>query len=178
MTGAKDYAQALFSLSEELGTTDAVISDVEAAAGALKENPSYAKLCDTPAIPVSEKLALIKQAFGSVNESVRNLLCILCESHSVRSFPAIAKEYVALYNESRGIIIAEAVTAVALTAAQTEAIKKKLEAMTGKTVRINNTIDKSMIGGIRLRYLGTQLDSSLTSRLASIEKALKNAVIS
>ena len=177
MTGAKDYAQALFSLSEELGTTDAVMKDVETAAGALKENPSYASLCDTPAIPLTERLELIKEAFGTVNEHVRNLLCILCEKHNVRGFAAIAKEYVALYNESRGIIVAEAITAIELTEAQRSAIKKKLEAMTGKTVRIKNTIDKSIIGGIHLRYLGTQLDATLTSRLEAIERALKSTVV-
>ena len=177
MTGARDFAQALFSLTEELGTTDAALIDVKACRSALKETPSYISLCDTPALPVPEKLSLIKGAFSAVDESVRNLLCILCERHSVNIFPEIVKEYIALYNAARGIIEAEAITAVPLSAAQSAAIKKKLEAITGKRVTVNNIIDKSILSGIKLRYMGTQLDGSLKTRLTQIERSLQNTLL-
>lgn len=177
MTGGKEYALALFSLTEELGIADAALGDVEICKRAFDENPSYVKLCDTPSLPISEKLELITSAFATVAEPVKNLLCILCEKHSVSLFSSVAKEFVALYNESRGIIVADAISAVPLSAAQISAIKKKLEAMTGKTVKVNNTVDKSMISGMRLRYMGTQLDGSLISRLEAIEKNLKNTIV-
>lgn len=177
MAGARDYALALFSLTEELGTTSVALGDVLACRDALNENPSYISLCDTPALSVPEKLSLIKSAFGCVDESVRNLLCILCEHHSINMFREIAKEYIALYNEARGIIEAEAITAIPLSAAQLAAIKKKLEAITGKTVTVNNTIDKAILSGIKLRYMGIQLDGSLKARLTQIEKSLQNTLL-
>ena len=177
MTGGRDYALALFSLTEELGTTAAALDDIKACREVLLENPSYASLCDTPALPVPEKLALIKSAFADIDESVRNLLCILCEHHSVNLFFEIAREYCELYNDARGIIVAEAITAVPLSAAKTDAIKKKLEAITGKTVTVNNIVDKSILSGIKLRYMGTQLDGSLKTRLDQIEKSLKNTLL-
>ena len=177
MTGAANYAEALFSLSEELHVSDRVLSDVTAAADALSANPDYLKLTDTPALSVPEKLELIKSAFSAVDESVRSLLCILCEHHSVSGFAEIAKEYCRLYNEARGIIVAEAITAVPLSEKNTDAIKKKLEAITGKTVTVNNIVDKSILSGIKLRYMGTQLDGSLKTRLDQIEKSLKNTLL-
>lgn len=177
MTGARDYAKALFMLTEELGTTETAKNDVSVCRAAFTENPQYLTLTDTPALPLSEKLTLIDEAFSGVDTSVSNLIKILCEKHSVHIFPEIAKEFLALYNDARGICTAEVISAVALTDSQLEAIREKLGAMTGKTIVLNNKIDKEVLGGIKLRYMGIQLDGSLKSRLDSIEKGLKNTIL-
>ena len=175
--GAKEYADALFSLSEELGTTEEVKSDLSDVSGALTNNPKYIDLCDTPAIAIAEKLSLIGEALAKVNESVKSLVMILAERHSVRLLPDIAKEYRSIYNESRNILEAEAVSAEPLTAAQIASIKDKLEKKTGKTVTVANTVDKSILSGVILRYMGIQLDGSLRARLSQIEKSLKNTIL-
>ena len=177
MSGALNYANALFSLSEELGVSEAVLRDVALTAEILKKNPDYLKLADTPAVSVPEKLSLLDGAFSSLEESVLNLVKILAEKHSVYLFSEIAKEYASLYNESRGIFEAEAVTASALTAENSDKLKEKLEQLTGKTIIIKNTVDKSVLGGIKLRYMGRELDGTLKGRLSLIEKSLKNTIL-
>ena len=177
MTGAVNYAEALFSLSEELKDSERTLSDLSVCKGILKSSPDYVKLMDTPAVSVSEKLALIDEAFISISETVRNLIKILSEKHSVHIFYEIAKEYEALYNESRGICNAEIISAVSLSESQIIKIKDKLEVLTGKTIVIKNTIDKSLLGGIKLRYMGRELDGSLKARITAIEKGLKNTII-
>lgn len=52
---AKNYADALFMLSEELAETELVKSDLETVCGAVAENPEYLKLLDTPSIPREER---------------------------------------------------------------------------------------------------------------------------
>lgn len=177
MSGAENYAEALFSLSEENNETAEVLCDLKICHDAILQNPSYTKLTDTPAVSVPEKLSLINEAFGSVNESVRNLLSILCEKHSVYIFPRIVKAYISLYNESRGICPAEVISAVKLSDEQTEKIKTKLERATGKTIVIQNTVDPTLLGGIKLRYMGKQLDGSLKARLTVIENGIKNTIL-
>ena len=177
MRGAKEYAEAIFLLAEELGTTEEAFCDIKSFSEALSENPKYIDLCDTPAIAINEKLALIGEALGSVTECVRNLVMILAERHSVRLFPAIAKEFKELYNDSRNILEAEAVSAEPLGDTELSKIKEKLEKKTGKTVVLTNTVDRSVISGIILRYMGIQLDGSLAARLAQIEKSLKNTIL-
>ena len=171
MTVARDYAKALFMLTEELGTTEEVKDDVTVCRKVFLENPSYLTLTDTPALALSEKLSLVDEAFSGIDTSVCNLIKILCEKHSVHLFPELAKEYLAFYNEARVI------SAVPLSESQLESIKAKLRSMTGKTVVLNNKIDNEVLGGIKLRYMGIQLDGSLKSRLDSIEKGLKNTIL-
>ena len=177
MSGASNYAEALFSLSEEMGTSDEVLSDLNVTADILKSYPEYVKLLDTPAISVPEKLTLIDEAFATVTTTVKSVIKILAEKHSVHVFYDIFKDYAAKYNEARGICTAEIISATELTDAQTQKLKEKIENMTGKTIVIKNTTDKSTLGGIKLRYLGKELDGTLRARLTAIEKSLKNTII-
>ena len=177
MKVGSEYGKALFMLTEERGTTDSALSDVIAANTIFKENPSYVKLLDTPAVQKAEKLSLCDEAFATLDDDVKNLIKMLCERHSVYTFPDVCRTYSALYNESRGIVQVEAVTAIAMTDSQIEALRKKLECETGKTIIINNTISPEILGGVKLRYLGRQLDGSVKTRLDHFEKSLKNTVI-
>ena len=178
MTGAaNEYAKALFSLTEELGTTDKALEDLKLVDTVLSENPSYIKLTDTPALSVPEKLRLLDEAFDSIDESLKNLIKILCERHSVHLFPALAKRFLSLYNESRGIIPAEVISATKLSDSAMAKLKEKLEVKTKKTVVLTNTVDESIIGGVKLRYDGIQLDGSLRARLDAIEKSLKSTIV-
>ena len=177
MTAHEEYAKALFMLSEEMNESEGVLDEVEICAAAIAENPAYSNLADTPALSVPEKCGLIKEAFASVSQNVRNLLLILCEHHSVKLFPAIAKEYRRLYNEVRGIISAEVISASPLSDEQMKRLTEKLGSLTGKKIILNNIVDSAILGGIKLRYLGVQLDGSLKARLDNIEKRLKNAIV-
>ncbi len=177
MTAGKEYGRALFMLAEESLSTDEVFASVTAADEIFKSNPKYVKLLDTPAITKSEKLSLVDEAFYSLDESVRNLIKILCERHSVFTFSEVKKAFSELYDASRGIEHVEAVTAVAMTEAQLLKMAERLSAMTGKKIIIKNTVSPEILGGVKLRYSGKQLDGSVKTRLDAFEKSLKNTVI-
>jgi ATP synthase F1 delta subunit len=177
MTDMKEYAKALFLLTEEDGTTDAALAELGTVRQLLTENPEYRNLLDTPALPKDERLALIDEAFSGISEYVKNLLKILCEKHMIFALARLCTDFAAIYDEARGIERAEAISAVAMTDAQLTALKEKLESITGKTVIIKNTTDPGLIGGVKLRYGGIQLDGSVKTRLESFERALRKVVI-
>jgi F-type H+-transporting ATPase subunit delta len=64
-----------------------------------------------------------------------------------------------------------------MTESQIAALTAKLTALTGKTVIIRNTTDPSILGGVKLRYMGVQLDGSLKTRLTALEKSLRSAIV-
>ncbi len=177
MIDAKEYGKALFLLTEEDGTTETVAEDLKTVQKLLRENPRYEKLLDTPALTKEEKLRLIDRAFSSLHENVLNLTKILCEKHSVYQFSRVADAYAVLCDETRGIMRAEVLTAVAMTQKQVSALTARLSALTGKTVIVKNIVDPGVLGGAVLRYAGKQLDGSLKARLENFEKSLKEIVV-
>ena len=177
MTDAKEYGKALFLITEEDGLSDKVISDVKAAERVLSSNPDYVKLLDSPALSKSERVGLADKAFSGLDERLSNLIKILTEKRAVHIFGRIAKTFYALYDESRGILRVEAITAIPMSEKQSKAIGDKLAISLGKTVVLSNTVDPSILGGVRLRYSGVQLDGSVKTRLDKFEDALKHTVI-
>lgn len=177
MTAASEYGKALFLLAREDGKYAEYITDLSIMISAFKENGKYVNLLDTPALSKKEKLSLIDEAFSSLNENIVNLLKILCERHSVHLIFDVEKSFISLYNEEMGIEEVSVITAVPLTEGQSERLKEKLEKITGKNIIIKNVIDKSILGGVKLRYFGKQIDGSIKSRLDEFERKIKSTVI-
>lgn len=177
MIDANEYGKALFLITEEDAVSDKLLADVKTAERALSDNPDYVKLLDSPALSKEERVSLCGKAFGSLDERLLNLIKILTERRSVRLFPKVAEAYRSLYDQSRGILRVEAVTAIPLTDRQSAAMKLKLTQSLKKTVILVNTVDPSTLGGVKLRYSGVQLDGSVKTRLDKFEAALKNTVI-
>lgn len=177
MTDANEYGKALFLITEEDGVSDKVLADVRAAEGVLISNPDYVKLLDSPALSKDERVELVDKAFHNVDERLLNLLKILTEKRMSYIFGKAAKAYYNLYDESRGILRVEAVTAIPLNEKQSKAITDKLSVTLNKTVVLYNIVDASILGGVKLRYSGVQLDGSVKTRLDKFEEALKQTVI-
>lgn len=177
MTAYNEYGKALFLLAEEEGKLSEIKADVEAVCAVLKETPDYIKTLDTPALSKDERLRLAGEAFATVAEHLKSLIMILCEQRRLYQFFEVSATYLSLYDEKMGIVKVEAVTAIPLNGAQSDLLRKKLEKETGKTVIIENTVDSGILGGVKLRYLGIQVDGSLKTRLDGFAESLKNIVI-
>ncbi len=173
----KEYGRALFLLTEEESLSDVIMSQLDSVNQALKENPDYKKIMDTPAIATEEKCALLDDAFSDVHPYLQNFLKIVAEHRSFCLFDAAFASYVACFDESRGIERVEVITAVSLTKAQTEKMKEKLEKMLGKTVLLRNTVDPTVLGGVCVRTSTTQTDATLKSRLAAFESAIQKTIV-
>ena len=177
MTDAREYARALFLITEEDGVTDSVVKDMTALRAVFAENPDYVKLLDTPALEKAERLGLARSVAEKLDWRLANLLMILTEKHLTHLITRMVGAYLDMVDEARGILRADAITAVALTGAQIKALADRLGAQTGKTVVITNTVDESILGGVKLRYAGIQLDGSVKTKLEKFEEGLKTLVL-
>lgn len=177
MTNAFEYGKALFLLCEEDGRAEKVREDVYVLKGVFGENPQLTRLLDTPAVTKEEKLDVIDKAFSSLDEYLVNMLKILCERQSVHLLSSALDSFCALYDEARGIERVEAISAVAMTPSQIDRLRERLEEKTGKHIIVKNTVEPSILGGMKIRYMGMQLDGTVRTRLDSFERALSEIII-
>lgn len=177
MIDAKEYGKALFLLTEESGVTDGVREQLSCVSDVLTEYPAYQKLLDTPALPAEEKTGLLDEAFAGFQPYLLNFLKILAEKRAVYAFPKAKAAFDAAYDEARGIERVEAFSAVPMTKAQLDTCKKKLEAGSGKTVILENRVDPSVLGGVRLCMKGKQIDGTLRARLSAFEAAMQKTIV-
>ena len=174
---SREYGRALFLLTEELGTTERVREEAGAVSDLFLANPDYERMLDTPALSPDERIALIDGALAGFDENLLNLVKILIERRMAYAVVRTLRAYEEEYMESRGIIRAEVISAISLTDSQKKRIEEKLGKITGKQVIIDNKVDPSLLGGIKLRYMGIQRDGSIKTRLDDFASSLKGAVI-
>lgn len=175
---ANTYAQALYDLAKDEGFGKTILEELSALKSVFTENPEYTKLLSAPDLPKQERCGILDEAFrGKVHPYVLNFLKILTEKGYIRQFPLCCDAYRGFYNEDNGILVVKAVSAVPLTAAQTEKLIGKLSVITGKTIDLHCSVDAASLGGLRLSYDGKQVDGTVRNKLDSIGKMLKNTVL-
>ncbi len=177
MTDVKEYGKALFELAREAGREDFVLGDVGCVRTVIVGEPSYPALLDSPALSKEERVGIADAAFGALDEYLVNMIKLLVEKRMAFSIIKALDGYRCAYDEYKGIERVEAVSAVALSDSQLLRLKSKLESITGKQIIINNTVDASILGGMKLRYMGVQLDGSVKTRLDNFEKSLRDLVV-
>ncbi len=177
MTVKSEYGHALYLLAKEIGRVEELKLDLTAANEIFRENPEYSVMLDTPAISKAEKLALVDEALKPLDENIVSLIKILSEKHSVATFRDVYSTFIALYNEDMGIIEVEAVTAIPMNENQLSLLRDKINKLTGKRAQIKNTVDPSILGGVKLRYEGIQIDASIKTRLDGFASSLQSVII-
>lgn len=177
MIDTAGYGKALFELAAENGTDAQVREELELVRAALRQQPDYVTLLDTPAVATEEKLRLLREAFGMMDPMLLNFLSILCEKRAMYQLSACADVYDRCFDEAHDLLRATAITAVPMQERQKDALIEKLSGITGKTVILTNCIDETLIGGMRLRYGGVQLDDSIRSRLDKLRRSLSETIV-
>ena len=172
------YGEAMYSLAREEKLDDAILAELKLLQDAFSQEPDFVKLLSAPNLSKEERCQVLDQSFrGKVQPYVLNFLKILTEKGYARYFSDCCDAFRAQYNADHGILTVNAVTAVALTDAQTEKLSAKLASLTGKTIELHNRVDPDCMGGVRLDYDGKRVDGTVAGRLDAVRSLLKNTVL-
>lgn len=169
----KEYGEALYELCKEENCAQEVLEQLDMVRALFQAEPKYPKILQDPALQKAERLAMLDEAFrGSVHPYLLNFLKLLCERSAVEALPGCADQFRTMYNEERGLLPVTATSAVALTEGQKQALMEKLSKLTGKTILLDNRVDPSLMGGIKVNYDGKELDGSVAGRLEALRRIL------
>ena len=92
-------------------------------------------------------------------------------------FAGCCEEYTRRYNADHNIAEAVVTSAVALNEEQMEALKKKLEKISGKNISLIVKPDPSVVAGLRVELEGKQLDGTVQGRLAGVSRKLNEIIV-
>lgn len=174
---AKIYGETLYELARSEELDGQLLPQLRGAAELLTGAPEYQYILSSPAISKAERTGLLDQAFsGQVHPYVLNFMKILCEAGAIRLLPGCLRSYERRYDQDHNILKARAVTAVEMTQEQQEALRQKLSAVTGKTIRLTCRTDPDCLGGVRVEMDGQRLDGTVRRHLEDMNDLLSKAV--
>lgn len=171
------YAQALFDLSLDQNALAAVEADLESLSRALADSTDLRRLVDSPAFSAEDKgkglVAIAVKAKMSMLTA--KFLGLLAQNGRVRDLPAVIASFRKLSAAHRGVVTAEVVSALPLSAAQAKGVAAALRQAIGKEPEITTRVDPALLGGLKVRVGSRLFDASLKSKLDSLKFALKRA---
>ena len=172
------YGEALYELACSEGLDKAILDELKVLDESFHQEPGFVKLLCSHSVSKQERCQVLDDSFrGKVNQYLLNFLKILTEKGYMHHFTHCCEAYTRHYNEDHNILSVRAVTAVPLTDKQAQALTQKLTRMTSKTILLENRVDATCLGGVRLDYDGRRLDDTICHRMESIRELLKNTVL-
>lgn len=172
------YGQALYSLAKEEQLAQTILEELKALAAGFSQEPDFLRLLSAPTLPKQDRCQILDDSFrGKVQPYVLNFLKLLTEKGYARHFMECVEAYREQYNQDNGILPVKAVTAIPLTAEQTQRLTDKLAKITGKSIELTNQVDAGCLGGVRLDYDGKRVEDTVAHRLEAIRSMLKSTVL-
>ena len=106
-----------------------------------------------------------------VNASM-GLLFLLIDHGRVPFLHEIADDFDARMLDYQGAADVQVTTAVAMSPEQKERLRAAIGRKLGKTIRITEHIDRSILGGVIVQYGDTRIDNSVKFRLDALKAKL------
>ncbi|TDQ60293.1 ATP synthase F1 subcomplex delta subunit [Phaeovulum veldkampii DSM 11550] len=169
------YATAVFDLCHESGALGAIESDVAALEGALAESADLRELTTSPLYSREAQARAVAALAGKMGLSpiMSNTLALMSENRRLFALPQLLSALKALIAEAKGEMTADVISAQPLSAAQADRLAASLKAQTGKTVKLNISVDEALIGGLIVKLGSKMIDTSVAAKLASLQNAMK-----
>lgn len=168
------YAKALLMIALENNALDQYEQELEQFARFLQADPGIKQVMDNPKVRPEDKKKLLEQGIPKgVSAITANFLRLIVDKRREAMFLEIIGEYKNYADEARNIIDAEVRSVVTLTDKDYRALEQKLYKATGRRVRLRNTIDTSLIGGIVVKVGDTIFDGSVVKKLSLLKKRLQ-----
>lgn len=170
---SREYAEALFALAMENDSGEQYGKQLDMILSAFCDNPQYEEFLSAPSIPLAERQSAFQKAFdGSISEYVMSFIKLLCEKRYIKYFGDCVLQYKKMLEETKNITKAQVKSAVPLTDTQKDALKEKLEKLSGKTVFIQCDVDSSIIGGLIVEMDGKVINASIHKHLNDVKDVI------
>jgi F-type H+-transporting ATPase subunit delta len=173
------YAKALFDLAVEECQVDQFGQELTEIRTILADYPDLERLLYHPQVQGSDKKEMMSRIFaGQVSPMVLNFMLLIIDKGRIDLLKAMGEYYHQLAREAKGIIEVQVETAFELASEDRAKLAAKLKQMTGKEVEMKEMVNRTLIGGIRVRIGDKVIDGSIQRHLERMKETLAQVQVS
>ena len=173
ITVARPYAKAAFDVAVEHKALDQWLAMLTFAAEVAANTTMQELLHGSLG---TQKLGeLFVQICGDqLNEQGQNLMKVMAENGRLSVLPEVLTEFVALKSELDRQLEADVCSASPLSNADIAKIQASLEKRYGRTVKLNCSVDPSLMAGLVIKAGDEIIDASVRNKLNRLAEALQS----
>ena len=174
---AQRYALALLELAKDRKSVDAIAADVDRLAALVRDDAGFRSFIEDPRLGAKAQTdgAFAVMDRAGIGGDVKKLVGVLVNNRRLVELPSVLATFGTLLAEQRGQQTAEVTTAHPLTAVQRTQIAARLTEAGYSNVRLAETLDPSILGGLIVKIGSRLYDTSIKSRLQRLSYAMKGA---
>ncbi len=169
------YAQAVFDIVKEDGGLDDLSRQTDDLNAALDDSEDLRDLISSPIYTRDQQLRAISALAGKMglSQTLANTLKLMAQNRRLFVLPQLVRQLRALISVERGEMTADVTSAIALSDEQQTRLRETLAEKSGKKIKLNTRVDEGLIGGMIVKMGSQMIDSSVRSKLASLQNTMK-----
>lgn len=171
---ARKYAGAMFSSASDRNLLDQAYEQFAQLGQLLESDRTLLTFLLSPQVLDENKQSLVRDVFGSRMEPLFvEFLIVLLDKRRTKYLPEIIVEFNRLVEDAKGISRATVVTATPLAESEREQLKARLASRSGRSIKLETKVDRSILGGMIVMIDGEIIDGSVRHGLDLIEERLE-----
>ncbi|MFB2873046.1 F0F1 ATP synthase subunit delta [Aeromonas jandaei] len=172
-TIARPYAKAAFEFAVEHKAVDQWLGMLSFAAEVVKNETIHSLV--NGSVAAEELVKLFVSICGEqLDEHGQNLIRVMAENGRLGVLPAVVAEFVVFKAELDKEVQADVTSAIALTDQQKANIQASLEQRLARKVKLNCSIDASLMAGVLIKAGDLVIDGTVRGKLDRMADALQS----
>ncbi len=164
------YAKSIFQLASEKNILSEIENNFSQLNLLMQESVEFKKFVVNPTIQKQARLKIIDSLAGKLNfnKIFINFLKLINEKGRFFFLEKIIKDFFSILSISKGEVVADLIIANEITEDKKNEIKKELSQLYKKDIKLNFSIDESLISGSILKVGSKMIDNSAKSKFNRI----------
>ena len=172
-----EHARSLMELANQEGLVELLFSEIKRINDELNRNAELSRYIDSSDYSAEEKKARLQDVFDhdlddSVLYALFQVIGRIPQKHVER---ALIRSFLSYYYQLRGYVFGTAYSANELDAGELVNLEAAFSYKLKQAIRLENKIDKSLIGGVKVEISDEVWDGSYKARMKDLRSALLEA---
>lgn len=172
-TVARPYAKAAFDFAVEQGAIENWLEMLVFAAEVAK-NDSMQEFINGAASPDKMSDLFIQVCGEQLNEQGQNLIKVMAENGRLPALPGVVDMFAELKAEHDKEVTVDVISASSLDDAQRDKLSAALENRLARKVKLNCSVDSSVVGGMVIKAGDTVIDGTIRGKLNRLADTLQS----
>lgn len=168
----REYAKALYELAEENNIVNIVKEEFKTVS-CLCEDEELMRFFTSPSVQIEDKKKVLLKSFKGFNEVMINFLFVLLDNRRFNLINNIYNEFNKISLNKKEIVSIKLISAKKLDDSQIDKFKISISLrFNNKKLQIENIVDETLIGGIKILANDTEIDLSTKNSILELKESL------
>ena len=170
---SKFLSNNLYDIAKKHDLVNEVCSSLESFHELIGENSQFKSFLQSKKIKNDKKVLILKEILSKkINPLVFELILYVKSSQVVKIVKEVKESFLMKYKASNDIINVHATLTDDLSDKEIKQLKNSIDKTLKKNAEISVSVDKTIIGGIKLKIENTFLDASIQNQLQMLKNKL------